>query len=79
VIAAAVEQQDATNKGIACNVQEAALGTAQMASNVHDLNRGAGETGTASSQVLVLAQSLSRESARLKLEMEKFLMTVRAA
>ena len=78
-IAAAVEQQDTTNRGVACNVHEVAAGTAQMASNVQDLSLGAGETGAASNQVFALAQSLSRESARLKLELGKFLMTVRAA
>jgi methyl-accepting chemotaxis protein len=37
------------------------------------------ETGSASSQVLSAAQSLSRDSNRLKLEVGKFLDTVRAA
>jgi hypothetical protein len=37
------------------------------------------ETGSASSQVLSSAQSLSTESNRLKLEVGKFLATVRAA
>ncbi|MGB9115251.1 hypothetical protein [Bradyrhizobium sp.] len=40
---------------------------------------GAAETGSASSQVLSSAQSLSSESNRLKLEVGKFLATVRAA
>ena len=43
------------------------------------LNRGAGETGTASAQVLSSAQSLSGESQHLKAEVDKFLSTVRAA
>jgi hypothetical protein len=42
-------------------------------------HRGAGDTGSASSQVLAAAQSLSGESNRLKLEVGKFLDTVRAA
>jgi len=42
-------------------------------------DRGATETGSASSQVLSSAQSLSTESNRLKLEVGKFLATVRAA
>jgi methyl-accepting chemotaxis protein len=40
---------------------------------------GAGETGSASAQVLSAAQSLSGESNRLKLEVGKFLTSVRAA
>jgi methyl-accepting chemotaxis protein len=43
------------------------------------VNRGAAETGAASSQVLTSARSLASESNRLKLEMTKFLETVRAA
>ncbi len=54
-------------------------GTAQVASNITDVNRGAGETGSASSQVLWSAQSLSSESNHLKREVEKFLSVVRAA
>jgi methyl-accepting chemotaxis protein len=59
------------------NVGEAARGT--VASNNTDVNRGAGETGSASSQVLASARALSGESNRLNLEVDKFLVTVRAA
>jgi methyl-accepting chemotaxis protein len=78
-IAAAVEEQGAATQEIARNVGEAAKGTAMVASNITDVNRGAGETGSASSQVLSSAQSLSGESNHLKLEVDKFLATVRAA
>jgi methyl-accepting chemotaxis protein len=78
-IAAAVEEQGAATSEIARNVGEAAKGTAQVASNITDVNRGAGETGSASAQVLSSAQSLSHESNHLKSEVDKFLMTVRAA
>jgi hypothetical protein len=64
---------------IARNVGEAAKGTMQVASNITDVNRGASETGSASAQVLSSAQSLSSESNHLKLEVDKFLSTVRAA
>ncbi|WBL80909.1 methyl-accepting chemotaxis protein [Bradyrhizobium xenonodulans] len=78
-IAAAVEQQGAATQEIARNVQQAAHGTQQVSSNVGDVQRGASETGTASSQVLSAAQMLSRDSNRLKLEVGKFLDSVRAA
>ncbi|WP_448033453.1 methyl-accepting chemotaxis protein [Bradyrhizobium liaoningense] len=78
-IAAAVEQQGAATQEIARNVQEAARGTQQVSSNVGDVQRGASETGSASSQVLTAAQMLSRDSNRLKLEVGKFLNSVRAA
>jgi hypothetical protein len=62
-----------------CNVQQAAQGTQQVSSSITDVQRGASETGSASSQVLLAAQSLSTESNRLKLEVGKFLSSVRAA
>jgi methyl-accepting chemotaxis protein len=78
-IAAAVEEQGAATQEIARNVGEAAKGTAQVATNITDVNRGASETGSASAQVLSSAQSLSTESNRLKLEVQRFLNTVRVA
>jgi methyl-accepting chemotaxis protein len=78
-VAEAVEEQGAATHEIATNVQQAAKGTTQVASNIVDVNRGAGETGTASTQVLASARSLARESAMLEGEVAKFLETVRAA
>jgi methyl-accepting chemotaxis protein len=78
-ISAAVKEQGAVTKEIARNVQQAAQGTAEVASSITGVNRGASQTGTASSQVLASAQSLSSESSRLKAEVNKFLATVRAA
>jgi methyl-accepting chemotaxis protein len=78
-IAAAVEEQHAATKEISRNAQEVAGGTARVASNISEVSRGASETGSASSQVLASARSLSSESHRLKLEVGKFLDTVRSA
>jgi methyl-accepting chemotaxis protein/aerotaxis receptor len=78
-IAAAVEEQGAATQEIARNVQQAAQGTQQVSSNVGDVQRGASETGSASAQVLSAAQMLSRDSNRLRLEVGKFLGSVRAA
>jgi methyl-accepting chemotaxis protein len=78
-IAAALEQQGAATQEISRNVHQAAQGTQQVSSSIIDVQRGATETGSASSQVLSAAQALSRDSNRLKLEVEKFLSTVRAA
>ena len=78
-IAAAVEEQGAATQEIARNVQHAAQGTSQVANNIVDVSHGAGETGSASSQVLSSAQQLARESTGLRLEVERFLATVRAA
>jgi methyl-accepting chemotaxis protein len=78
-IAAAVEEQGAATQEISRNVQQAAQGTQQVSSNITDVQRGASETGSASSQVHSAAQSLSSDSNRLKLEVGKFLNSVRAA
>jgi methyl-accepting chemotaxis protein len=43
------------------------------------VNRGSGETEHAATQVLSSAQSLSVESSHLKIAVEKFLTTIRAA
>jgi methyl-accepting chemotaxis protein len=78
-IATSVEQQGGATQEIARNVEQAARGTSEVATNIVDVNKGARETGSASAQVLSSAQSLSGESNRLKLEVGKFLDTVRSA
>jgi methyl-accepting chemotaxis protein len=78
-IAAAVEEQGAATQEISRNVQQAAHGTQQVSSHITDVQRGASETGSASTQVLSSAKSLSGDNTPLKLEVGKFLNTVRAA
>ncbi|MCL8486299.1 MULTISPECIES: methyl-accepting chemotaxis protein [Bradyrhizobium] len=78
-IAAAVEEQGAATQEISRNIQQAAIGTQQVSANISEVQRGAGETGSASSQVLSAAQMLSGDSNRLKVEVDRFLSTVRAA
>jgi methyl-accepting chemotaxis protein len=78
-IAAAVEEQGAATQEISRNVQQAAQGTQQVSLNVTDVQQGATETGSASTQVLSAAQTLSADSGRLKSEVSKFLDSVRAA
>jgi methyl-accepting chemotaxis protein len=77
-IAAAVQEQGAATHEIARSVQQAAQGTSQVAGNIADVSKGAGETGSASTQVLASARALSSEGNKLKLEVERFLTTVRA-
>ncbi|MDN4988609.1 HAMP domain-containing protein [Bradyrhizobium arachidis] len=78
-IAAAVEEQGAATQEISRNIQHAAHGTSEVSANIGEVQRGAGETGAASAQVHSSAQSLSRESNRLKSEVARFLESVRAA
>ncbi|MBA1156836.1 methyl-accepting chemotaxis protein [Microvirga mediterraneensis] len=78
-IAAAMEEQGAATAEIARNVQEAARGTEAVTGSIEDVQHGAGETGTAASQVLGAAQELSRHSHDLGREVEPFLQGVKAA
>jgi methyl-accepting chemotaxis protein len=78
-IASAVEEQGAATQEISRNVQHASHGTEQVSTNIADVQRGAADTGSASAQVLSAAQTLSADSNRLKVEVSKFLDTVRAA
>ncbi len=75
----AVHEQGTATEQIAHNVEEAAAATAEVSSAIADVSRGASETDMASSAVLASARSLSGQSARLKVEVERFLSTVRAA
>lgn len=79
VIADSVGQQGNAIQEIVRSVQGAAKSTSEVAGNISEVNKGANETSSASSQVLSSAQSLSGESNRLKLEVDRFLETVRAA
>ena len=74
-----MEEQGAATQEISRNVQQAAQGTQQVSSNITDVQRGASETGSASSQVLRRRNRCRRTFNRLKLEVGKFLDTVRAA
>jgi methyl-accepting chemotaxis protein len=78
-IAAAVEEQGAATVEISRNVQHAANGTQRVSSSIRDVERGANETGAASSKLLSAAQLLANDSKRLRLEVDRFLSTVRAA
>ncbi|MCG2625023.1 methyl-accepting chemotaxis protein [Bradyrhizobium sp. WYCCWR 13023] len=78
-VAAAVEEQGAATQEISRNVQQAAHGTQRVSTNIGDVQRGAADTGSASSQVLSAARSLSSDSNRLKTEVAKFLASVNAA
>ena len=78
-IAAAVEQQGAATQAIARNVQQAAQGAIEVGGCLADVSRGSADTQAAAEQVHGSARSLSQEGHSLKLEVEKFLQTIRAA
>jgi methyl-accepting chemotaxis protein len=78
-IAAAVEQQGAATQEIARNVQQAARGSTEVGGSIAAVGRGAANTGTAAAQVHGFAHSLANQGNQLKLEVGKFLTTIRAA
>jgi methyl-accepting chemotaxis protein len=75
----AVVAQGALTQEIARNIQQAAEGTSRVAVNIGEVNKGATETGSASTKVLASAGDLSNEGCKLKFEVDRFLTTVRAA
>jgi methyl-accepting chemotaxis protein len=78
-IAAAVEQQGASTRDIAKSVQQAAEGTRGVTKNIAEVMQASSQVGTAAELVLGSAGELAKQSERLKLEVESFLGTVRAA
>ncbi len=77
-IAAAIEEEGAATRDISFSVQQASQGANAIAKNIAEVARGASETGSASAQVLASARDLAKDGGRLKLEVQKFLATVRA-
>jgi methyl-accepting chemotaxis protein len=77
-IAAAVEQQGAATQEISRNVQQAAGGTTEVASNIGNVSQAAQDTGAAATQVLSSAGELARNGTLLKDQVESFLREVRA-
>jgi methyl-accepting chemotaxis protein len=78
-IASAAEQQNASTREIARNVQKVAKGTEDVRSNIGGVSQAAGATGSAATQVLGASKQLSRLSESLRDEVRDFLDRVRAA
>jgi methyl-accepting chemotaxis protein len=78
-IAAAVEEQTAATQEITRNVQQSAQSTIEVGGCLANVSRGSADTQAAAKQVHGFAQSLSQEGNSLKLEVGKFLQTIRAA
>jgi methyl-accepting chemotaxis protein len=78
-IANAVDQQGAATREISGNVQQAASGTSEVSESIVVVARTSGEAGAAASKLLQAATGLSSQSEQLKLEVDGFLRSVRAA
>jgi len=78
-IAAAVEEQTAATTEIARNVQQASIGASEVANNIVGVSQVAQRTGASAAEVLGSANELSRNSERLRAELQRFLANVRTA
>ncbi|MDN5000121.1 cache domain-containing protein [Bradyrhizobium sp. GCM10027634] len=78
-ISAAVGQQGTATQEIAQNVQQAAARTGEVSQNIAGVTDGIAATGTAAEEVLVSAVELSKQSQRLRDEVDRFLAQIRAA
>jgi len=78
-VADAVGHQLAQTREIVSNVQQASVGTQEVASSIDTVDRASQETGASAQQVLDSASLLSRRFATLADQVENFLAEVRAA
>ena len=76
-IALAVEQQDATTREIAHNVNQAAVETGHVMSSISIVTEAAKETGLSASQVLGAAGAVSDQAKSLTQEIDLFLVKLR--
>lgn len=79
VIASAVEEQGAATHEISRNVQQASAGTQEVSSNIAGVTVAANETSAAATQLLGSSTELSQQGETLKIAVDRFLTTVRAA
>jgi methyl-accepting chemotaxis protein len=77
-VASAVEEQNATTREIARNVQQAAEGTHGVSTNIAGVTSAVSETGSAAKIVLGSAGALAEEAQKLSAEVERFLGSIRA-
>ena len=78
-IAAAVEEQAAATREIACNAQKAAVGTENMARTAASMHQGAEGTSGEAATVLASAHGLGQEAARLRDRVSTFLAEIKEA
>ena len=78
-IAAAIEEQRAATQEIARSVQQAANGTRQVSGSVGGVAEAARSSGAAASEMLGVAEDLSRQAVALRGAMDGFLTKVRTA
>jgi methyl-accepting chemotaxis protein len=78
-IASAVEQQGAATQEISRNVQEAATSAREVSQNILGVSTAAATTGKATGDVLTVAADLARRAEAMRVTVDRFVDTVRAA
>jgi methyl-accepting chemotaxis protein len=78
-IASAVEEQGVATKEIARGVQQAAVGSQTVSSNISGVSAAIAESSQVAEQVRRVADILSRQSTELGREVEQFLSGIKAA
>ena len=78
-IAASVSQQGDATREIAANVQDASAGARQVAETIGGVLQSAEGASAASGKMLASADALTQQAARLRLEVDAFLNSARAA
>lgn len=78
-ISSAVDKQSSSTSKIAHNVDQATAGTTELSRNIVGVQQAAGQTGSASGEVLAASKVLTEGSAKLKGMIEEFLGAVQAA
>ena len=76
-IASTIDEQKAATLEISRNIHEASDGTKNVSANISEVTRAAAETGAAAGEVLGTAEELSRQSERLRSEVDSFVSRVR--
>lgn len=79
VIADQMREQEETTRSVARNVVEAADGTKSLSDSVSDVQSATHEARSASDEVMATAEELSRQSALMKEEVNRFLEQIKAA
>jgi methyl-accepting chemotaxis protein len=75
----AIAEQEIETREIACRVEEAARGTAEVASNIAGVTQAAGQSSSAARKLLESATNLTQQSEVLANHVEDFLKRVRTA
>jgi methyl-accepting chemotaxis protein len=79
VVAASVQEQGAATSEIARNVQQAAIGTQEVAGNIGNVTNAANDTGEAARQVLNTAEKMRAESDTLQQQVSSFIAEIKSA